>query len=251
MIVKCKKCGTEYDCDETYRGKSFRCNCGQEISVASFSARPPVARQASAQQNVTVVVNQSNQRESNPCGTFGLLCVLASIPLAVVLPPLGVVAGVVGFLCCLIGLFFRPRGAAGCGLLICVFPYMILAGIIGALAPSADDIREKIKENEKSAEVEAEEDVAEEKKELSRSDFIDICRWQYTWPRHVCLLADKKGVTLFGGGKADIAKGVNFRLEDVFRDGRLKLKLGEAEKFFVVDYKETNFSEVYEMPPKS
>ena len=394
MIVKCKKCGTEYDCDETYRGKSFRCSCGQEVSVAYFAA-PPVARRKPAPQNVTVVVSQP-QKESNPFGLIGLLCVLASIPLSVVLPPVGVVAGVVGFLCCLIGLFFRPRGAAGCGLLICAIPYMILAGIIGALAPSVDDIRDKIKENEKSRETEAEKreasatkeqkkgestmlvpvdiktkillknakfsidrssfspqpifefsvenktdhavssievdavlrspgrkipwakdgfrhkipgglnpgeerefclgigmfsewaklddrsdyvldlslDVARDENgeaillfekrtapsavkvtskgsEISKSDFINICRWRYTWPRHVALLADKKGVTLLGGGKADIAKGVNFRLEDVFRDGRLKLKLGEAEKFFIVDHKETNFSEIYEMPPKS
>lgn len=40
MIVKCPKCGEEYNCDETYYGKKFACRCGEFVYVPNLKSSP-------------------------------------------------------------------------------------------------------------------------------------------------------------------------------------------------------------------
>lgn len=131
MIVKCKKCGKGYNCGEKYYGKKFACSCGAVVSVpnprlevvgASVVNRYPAP--TATVQHVTVVVNAAkDEKPKNGWGVWGLVCVLASIFLCFY-PVVAVIFWFVGFFCCLIGVFFRPRLAAVCGLLFCALSFV-------------------------------------------------------------------------------------------------------------------------------
>lgn len=370
MVIKCQKCGARYNVDARHYGKSLACKCGARLcvpdSVLDIVDMPRQVPRPMPSQKVMVVVNQP-KNESNPWGVFGLICVIASFPLLVV-PVAGLIAGVVGFVCCLVGLFYRPRGAAGCGLMICFLPWIVMIGMFGTLLPSMGDFRSKINTIGKSEKLpkwegriiisdasfsvdrsgyrtvpsvsftirndtkkaisriwadavltstgrkvpwikdsfnyiirgglnpgetqrlnldpgmfsewatlenrsdyrlsititraedengnlvcdDPDADSKPEKsadkdapKNLTTSDFIRIARQDYTWPRYVSLVKNKRDLVVFGGGKISLDAGANLKVEEVFSNGRLKLKDEASGKVFTIRSEDTDFQAVY------
>lgn len=198
---------------------------------------------------ITVIVQQPKSK--NPCGVIGLLCVIFSIPATLIFAPVGLVLGIAGFILCVVGvLFFSPKGAAGCGLVICLFPLLSLCAApivgIGFLEELQKQYEEENGLVDEAVELQLEE--PEPPKELSPADFMAISRREYSWPTHVTLAEDRKGIHVFGGGMIDLKKGAVLKLADVFPNGRLQLLDESSGKQFTVDSKLTNFAEIYEKP---
>lgn len=222
--------------------------------------------------------------ESNPVGTAGFVCAIVGI-VCFWLPPLALALWILGLFLCVIGIFRKPREAAGCGLVLCLFPMLFTLGILifgSATAmlntasksenynqPEYQTSSPECKIQEDCTTVDEEEpsgdpflEAAQEQpplepvkqkkpRKLKRSDFVRISQYKWTWPEYVVLRSERTGVPIvFDGsnevvGTIDVPRGARLRVQHVDSTGLIDVYDLGSGQTFSIDAFDTTFVQDY------